>query len=171
MPRVSASFVDRRRIHPRVDRPAHQHHGMGYVGIVLGLHARDRREHRHRGLAHRYDVGVAAEQMQDRDQIVDVVVEIEAALRNRHHARVDPLGDVDVVVGQEALDGAAQQRRVMPRHRRDDEQARLRTARQVLEGALEMQQAAEGPLPRDEMCTGTRSPPTTVEAMFHSGLP
>jgi hypothetical protein len=69
--------------------------------------------------------------------------------RNWHHTCVDPLGDVDVVVGQEALDRAAQQRRVMPRHRRDDEQARLRTARQVLEGALEMQQAAERPLPRD----------------------
>ena len=143
---------------------------MGYVGIVLGLHARDRREHRHRGLAHRYDVGVAAEQMQDRDQIVDVVVEIEAALRNRHHARVNPLGDVDVVVGQEALDGAAQQRRVMPdigatmSRRGCGRRGRCSKAR----SKCNRRQKGRSHATR---CTGTRSPPTTVEAMFHSGLP
>src|ERR1700704_5485027 len=92
-------------------------------------------------------MGVAAEQMQHRDQIVDVIVEIEAALPDRDYFRVDPFGDVDVVIGQKAFDRAAQQRRIMARHRRDDEQARLRTARQMLEGALEMQQPAERPLP------------------------
>ena len=135
------------RVLPRVDRPAHQDHGMRNVGVVLGLHAGDGGEHRHRGLAHRDDVRVAAQQMQHRDQVVDVVVEIEAALRQRHHPRVDPFGDVDVVVGQEGLDRAAQQRRVVARHRRDDEQAWLRPARRVLERALEMQQPAERPLP------------------------
>ncbi len=51
------------------------------------------------------------------------------------------------MIGQKAFDRAAQQRRVMPRHRRNDEQARLRTTRRVLEGALEMQESAERPLP------------------------
>ena len=51
------------------------------------------------------------------------------------------------MVGQEALDRAAQQRRVMSRHRRHDEKARLRPARRVLEGALEMQEPTERPLP------------------------
>jgi hypothetical protein len=85
--------------------------------------------------------------MQYRDQVVDVVVEIEAALRHRDHARVHPFGEEHVVIGQKAFDRAAQQRRVMPRHRRNDEQARLRAARRVLEGALEMQEPAERPLP------------------------
>jgi hypothetical protein len=69
------------RILARIDRAAHQDHGMGHIGVVLGLHARDRGEDRDRGLAHREHVHIAAEHVQDRDQIVDVVVEIEASLR------------------------------------------------------------------------------------------
>ena len=46
--------------------------------------------------------------MQHRDHVVDVVVEIEAPICERHHARVDPFGDVDVVIRQKGLDGAAQ---------------------------------------------------------------
>ncbi len=90
---------------------------------------------------------VAAEQVQHGDEVVDVVVEIEAALGERHHARVDPFGDVDVVIGQEGFDRAAQQRRIVARHRRHDQQLRLRPPRHVAEGALEMQQPAERPLP------------------------
>ena len=85
--------------------------------------------------------------MQHRDHVVDVVVEIEAPVGERHHAGIDPFGDVDVVVRQERLDGAAQQRRVVARHRRDDQQFGLRPLRRVLERALEMQQPAERPLP------------------------
>ena len=139
--------VDGGRMLARVDRPAHQRHGERHVGIVLGFHAGDRGQHRHGRLAHRDDVRVAVERMQHRDDVVDVVVEIEAAARERHHAGVDPFGDVDVVVRQERLDGAAQQRRVVAGHRRDDQQLRLRALRAVLERALEMQQAAERPLP------------------------
>ena len=115
--------------------------------IVLRLHAGDGGEHRHRWLAHRQHVYVATEQMQHRDQVIDVVVEIEGTLRQRHHARVHPFGEIDVVVGQKALDCAAQQSWIVARHRRDDEQARLWAARQVLERALEMQEPAERPLP------------------------
>ena len=147
MPRRSASEVDLGRIDAGVDRAAHQHHRMRHVRIAVGFHARDRGQHRHRRLAHRDDVHVAAEEMQHRDQVVDVVVEIERPFRHRHHARVDPFGDVDVVIGQEAFDRAAQQRRVVARHRRDDEQLRLRPPQRMLERALEMQQAAERPLP------------------------
>ena len=140
-------LVDRGRIDARVDRTAHQGHGHRHVGIVVGLHQRDGRHHRHRRLAHRDDMGVAAERVQDRDHVVDIIVEIETALRQRHHARVDPVGDVDVVIGQERLHRAAQQRREMARHRRDDQQPRLRPARLMLEHALEMDEPAERPLP------------------------
>ncbi len=92
-------------------------------------------------------MSVAAERVQDRDHVVDIVVEIERALRQRHHARIDPVGDVDVVIGQKGFDRAAQQRGVMARHRRDDQKLRLRTLRRVLERALEMEELAERPLP------------------------
>ena len=140
-------LVDRVGIDAGVDRAAHQHHGMRHVRILVGLHQRDRRHHRHRRLAHRDHVHVAAEHVQHGDDVVDVVVEIEAAFRQRHHARVAPIGDVDVVIGQEGLHRAAQQRGVVARHRRHDQQFRLRPARRAREGALEMQQPAERPLP------------------------
>jgi hypothetical protein len=63
---------------------------------------------------HTRQMTIAAERMQDRDDVVDVVVEIEAAFGERHHARVHPVGDVDVMVRQERFDGAAQQRRNAP---------------------------------------------------------
>ena len=65
----------------------------------------------------------------------------------RHHARVDPFGDVDVVIGQECLDRAAQQCRIVARHRRHDQQFRLRTTRRSRKGALKMQQPAERTMP------------------------
>jgi hypothetical protein len=91
-----------------------------------------------------------AEHVQHRDQIVDVVVEIEAALGERHHARIRPVGDVDVVAGQHRVDGAAEQRRVMARHRRDDQELLL-VGRLVAAGLLEIEELAEGPLPDDAL--------------------
>ena len=49
-------LVDAGRIAARVDRAAHQHDRARRVGIVVGLHQRGRRQHRHRRLAHRDDV-------------------------------------------------------------------------------------------------------------------
>ena len=139
--------VDDGRILARVDRAAHQRHRQRNVRIVLRLHAGDSGKHRHGGLAHANDVRLAAERVQHRDHVIDVVVEVEAPVRKRHHAGIDPLGDVDVMVRQERLDRAAQQRRVVARHRRDDEQFRLRAPRRMLHRALEMQEPAERPLP------------------------
>ena len=98
-----------------------QRHG----GIAFRLHQRGGGEHRHGGLAHREHVHVAAEEAEHVDHRVDVVVEIERAGRQRHVARILPVGDVDLVIGQERLDGAAQQRGEMARHRRHQQQARV----------------------------------------------
>ena len=65
------------------------------------------------------------EQTDEADDQLDHVVEIEAAVLQRHVAGVDPIGQVDVVVGQHGLDRAAQQRREMPRQRRDHQQFRF----------------------------------------------
>ena len=56
---------------------------------------------------------------------LDLVIEVETAVLHRHVARVDPVGHIDIVVGQDSGDGAAQQRREMPGKRRDDQQLRL----------------------------------------------
>ena len=138
-PALLGKAIDRCRIGASVDRPAHEHHGVRHIGVAVRLHARDRRKHRHRRLADRNDVAVAAQKMQDRDHVIDVVVEIEAAERQRHHARIDPFRDVDVVIGQEGLDRTAQQSGIMTRHRRDQQHTRLRPPRRALEDPLEMQ--------------------------------
>ena len=71
--------------------------------------------------------------------MADIVVEAEAAVRGRHVARIVPVGDVDVVLGQHGAHGGAQQRREMAGQRRDQQHARLR----LLDVLLEMQQRAE----------------------------
>ena len=67
---------------------------------------------------------VLADQLEELDQIIDIVVEVEAAVRQRHQLRIAPVGDVDVAAREQALDRPAQQRRIVARHRRDDQQAR-----------------------------------------------
>ncbi len=71
-------------------------------------------------------------------QVDDVIVEIEGSERQGNHARVGPIGDVDVAMGQERLDRAAKQGRVMARHRRDDQELRLtRAAGEIRSGEME----------------------------------
>ena len=97
----------------------------GTLGSFTASMRDDRGEHRHRGLADRDHVGVAAQRVQHLDDVVDVVVEVERAGGERHHPGVLPVGDVDVVVGQQRLDRAAQQRRVVAGHRRHQQHLRV----------------------------------------------
>src|SRR3546814_10965764 len=70
-------------------------------------------------------MGVRPEEMQEVDHVVDVVVEVETVGRGRDHPTVLPVGDIHLVVGQQRLDGAAQQRRDMSRQRRHDPYLRV----------------------------------------------
>jgi hypothetical protein len=81
------------------------------------------------------------------DRVADVVVELEAALRQRHHARVDPVGDVDGVVGQQRMHRVAQQRGVVARQRCEHQHHRIvaTVRKRVGEQALELEQPAERP--------------------------
>ncbi|MNE98548.1 hypothetical protein D3C80_1970690 [compost metagenome] len=80
--------------------------------------------------------------------MVDVVVEVEAAFQHRHLTGVLPVGDIDVVVLEEALDRAAQQGGVVTRQGSDDQDGRRlkRLARllQVACVALEPDQPTPG---------------------------
>ena len=75
-------------------------------------------------------------------EIINIVVEIEMPVGHGHGARVGPVGDVDVMAGQKGFDRAAQQRRIMAGHRRDDQQLGL-LRRSTGELPLETQQFAE----------------------------
>ena len=79
--------------------------------------------------------------------VVDVVIEPEFAGLARDHARIDPVGDVHLVVGEQGAHGVAQQGRVVAGERRDHEHDgvvlhRLDAGRFVAE-PLETQQIAE----------------------------
>jgi hypothetical protein len=104
---VLGQLVDAGRIAARVDRAAHQRHGERHelgsprssitaTAASTGTDGWQTPTHgcRDRGVQHRNDV-------------VDVIVEIEAAFGERHHAGVDPVGDVDL--------GFRQQRSTVPR--------------------------------------------------------
>ena len=137
-------LVDACRIAARVDRAAHQRHRGGLAWIVDRGHVRNGGEHRHGRLANAHDVRIGAEHTNELDDVIDEVVEVEAAHGERDVARVDPIGDVDFMVGQHRLDGAAQQRRVVPGHRRYDQHlgvVALASQRGLV--ALEVQQTAE----------------------------
>jgi hypothetical protein len=58
-------------------------------------------------------MGARPEMAQHFDDVVDVIVQIEPAFRDRHHARVLPIGDEHLVFRQHGFHGSAQQRGVM----------------------------------------------------------
>jgi len=59
-------------------------------------------------------MSAGADRAQKVDEVLDEVVEAEGALRERHVARIMPIGDVDIMIGQHGVDGGAQQRRECP---------------------------------------------------------
>ena len=130
--------VHRRRALAGVDRPAHQRDRGGHAEVAPFGHDRGRGDHRHARLAHRDHVGVGAEEVQEVDDVVDVVVEIELIRLHRDHAGVAPVGDVDLVIRQHRLDGAAKQSRVVARERGHDQHPRVLQ----LHLALEVEQMA-----------------------------
>ena len=84
---------------------------------ILG-HDRDCREHRDAGLAHPDDMHARAKYLQKGGDVIDKLVEAELAMPQADVARVVPVGDIDVMVGENRLRSAAQQGCKVPRHRR-----------------------------------------------------
>ena len=138
-----ANSVDRGRRLARVDRAADQRHAARRRLRLARVHQRDRRQHRHRRLADRDHVRLGPQQPDEVHHVVDIVVEREVGRDHRHLARVAPVGDVDVVVGQERLDGAAQQRREVAGHRRDQQHLRPEPGVRPAPGIGPVRRAAE----------------------------
>ena len=124
---VHGQVVDRSRRLARIDRPTHHGHGQRRLLAMRG-HQRDRGQHRHGGLANADHMAVAVALLQvvyELLHVVHVVIEVEVALIERDYARVSPVGDVDLVVLEHALDRIAQQRGVVARQRGHDQHDRL----------------------------------------------
>ena len=138
-------LVDLGRALARVDRPRHQRHRARRRGMLVLRHDRDGGERLHARLANGQHMSARPDLVEKADEVVDIVVDAELALRQRHLARIYPVGDVDVVVAQQRFDRVAQERREMARQRRHHQDAGL--------GAVdvlgEAQQLAEGQVERD----------------------
>ncbi len=133
--------VDGSRIDAGIDRSTHQGHASGLGGVALRRHQRHRRQHRHRGLAHRDDVQIGRELPHECDHQIDVIVQVEAAIEHRYFARIGPIRDVDVMVLEQRFHGPAQQRGEMARERRHHQDARPRMLDVLL---FEVEQRAKG---------------------------
>jgi hypothetical protein len=104
-------LVDQGRVAPGFDRPAHERRRGGPAGVALRRHQRRRGERLDGGLADRHDVGVVADEA---DQLDQVLVEVEGAERERDVTGVAPVGEVEIVLLDHRLDGAAEQGRIVP---------------------------------------------------------
>ena len=152
---AGGQVVDRGGRFAGVDRAAHHRHRARQRLAARG-HQRDRRQHRHGRLAHADHVQVVGADVADEVlHVADVVVQVERAGGRGDHARVGPVGDVDLVVGQQGAHGVAQQGGVVAGQRRDDQHGRivLEVAQLVfvVGEALEAQQAAERLVQRDTL--------------------
>ena len=133
----------------------------GCATLRSSASTRDRREHRHARLADGHDVRARSEHLQELDDVVDDLVQPERAVLEADVAGVVPVGDVDVVVGQQRADGVGEQGREVPGQRGDEQHARLRR-RAVGQVLGEAQQRAERGPATTSSCTATARTPSGV---------
>ena len=137
--------VHRRRRLARVDRAAHHGQRFRAAGMVLLRHDRRRSISGHRRLADGEHMRAGADLFEKGDDVIDIIVEIEPPFRPRNQLRVAPVGNIHLMLGQHAFHRAAQQRGIMARHRRHDQQLG-RTLNPLAREALQL---AEGLLQND----------------------
>ncbi len=107
-----------------IDRAAHKDQRCGPCGVFVLGHQAGRGQAGHARLADRHDRDALAAIGEELDKLADiagVVRQIEAALRQGNVTGIDPVGHVDLVLGQHRLDRAANERREMAGHRCDDQ--------------------------------------------------
>ena len=125
----------------RVDRPADQRQRARLrLGVFLGqIGGRGQRQRR--GLADRDHVDVRPQRAHELDQVERVILDVELARADRNVTRIVPIRHVNVGIGQKTGDGGAQERRIMARHRRHQQDAPRHRCPAL---DLEMDERAEG---------------------------
>jgi hypothetical protein len=108
--RTGGITVDRTRGYGGVYRPSHHGQAQRQRRMTVLGQQRHRGQGRHAGLANRQQVRAGSDFGDEAQQIVDIVVQPEAALGQRHIAGVLPVGDVDIERRQQTCDRLAQLR-------------------------------------------------------------
>ena len=104
----------------------------GCAGLSRLGHDGSGGQHLHARLADGDDVRAGAHLLQPIDEMGDIVVEAEAAVRGADIAGIVPVGDADIVLRQHGAHQAAQQSGEMPGQGRHHQHARLRTSTSFL---------------------------------------
>ena len=110
---------------PHVDRPRHQGQARGLDIGAVHRHDRGRGERRDGRLADRDDMAILADMADEIDQVPGIVLQPEAARVELDVARIDPVGEIDLMVAQHRPQRAAQQRGEMAGHRRHQQHLRI----------------------------------------------
>ena len=105
--------------------PPIRHGGARHQRMVQRFHPGDGGEDRNRGLADGRDMEIRPERREHGDAVIDVIVEVEAPVRERHLLGIGPVGDEHLMGLEEGRDRAAQKGRVMSRQRSHQQQLRL----------------------------------------------
>ena len=111
-------LIDPGRALAGIDRTGHQHQAGRLAIILIGRHQRGRGQAGHGRLADPHQMGGRPQGLQETDQVQHILVEAEPAAGRRNVAGVDPVGETDLMVLQQGAQGARQQGREVPRHRR-----------------------------------------------------
>ena len=133
-------LVDLGGVDARVDRARHQRHAARLGSAARLGHDCCSCEHLHARLADGDDVRAAAQCLQPVNEMIDVIVEPEAAFIHAHVTRIVPIGYADIVVRQQRAHEAAQQCGKVPRERCHHQNLRLGDVHILLEA----QQRTEG---------------------------
>ena len=118
-------LIDFGRIDAGVDRPGHQSHRARLRRMVAHRHHARGNKRADARLAHRHHMRARSDLLEKLDQVRGVAVETERAVGQRHVARIVPVGNIDVMLGEHRAHRGAQQSREMARQRRDQQNARL----------------------------------------------
>ena len=112
-------LVDFGRRHPRVDRTGQQCQARRLDPVALARHDRCRRKRRDRRLAHRNDMAILSNEAHEVDEVLGIVLQREGAILKLDVARIDPVGDVHLMIAQQSAGRATQKRGEVARHGRD----------------------------------------------------
>ena len=132
-------LVHLRGVDARIDRPGHERHALRLCRVLRLRHDSDGGENLHARLAYGQQMGARPEHAQPLNDVVDIILEAEDAGGKGDVARIMPIGNANIVIGEQRLDRLAQEGCEVPRKRGHHQHARL----SLLNVFLEMQQRPE----------------------------
>ena len=162
--------IDLRRVDPGIDRASHQGHAARLRRIAVCAMTATAASAATQGWQTASDMRAGAQHFEEIDNVFDEVVEIKAGRAAADVARIVPISDIDVVLGEHRAHGAAQQCGKMSGHRRHQQHSRLRRRECPSQTAAACRTASNEPQPRALRPAGRRPRPGRCQRPGGGGL-